>query len=216
MKKNIVLVGIAAISVLGATAVKADSKNDTTSDIPSVLLDNDKVKDTDTLIKIPGGVYVHGKITIEKNDKVIATLDSDNNPEAKTLKTLKMGESIKTVGVPIISNKRYDSPTPPVYEIKLGQDAYDAGVWDVNYGGIHYTPYAYEATNPAADLLYWKASRDSMYVGGSEVWNNPTQGQVILPGEGSYINPLYNNSAAWTYSPFVAGASWYVGNVWAK
>ena len=215
MKKFIALGSVLALTVIGTVSVKADTKKEVNQEIPSSLLDNDKVSDTDTFIKIPGGVYIHGKATITKNDKVIANLDSDNDPNAKTLKSLKMGETLGTLEIPIISIKRYDSPTPPVYVIKLGQDAEAAGVWDVNYGGIHYTPYAYETTNPPVDLLYWISKRDSVYIGGSEVWNNPTHGTVVNSGEGTYINPPYHSSAAWTYAPFVAGASWYVGNIWA-
>lgn len=213
MKKFIALGSILVLTIIGACTAHADSKKETNQEIPNVLLNNDKVKDSDTLIKIPGGVYVHGKVTITENNKEIATLDSDNNLDAKTLKNLKMREDINIVEAPTL--KREDGSAPPIYGMKLAQDAYAAGVWDVNYGGIHYTPYAYETTNPSVDLLYWISKRDSMYIGGSEVWNNPTHGTVVNPGEGTYINPPYNSSAAWTYAPFVAGASWYVGNIWA-
>lgn len=73
-------------------------------------------------------VYIHGKITIVKNNKEVANLDSDNNANAKTLKSLKTGDSLKIVSVPIVTPRRYDSPNPPVYGIKLGQDAYGSGV----------------------------------------------------------------------------------------
>ncbi len=210
MKKVICLLSVMAILVIGGFPVNADVKTQEDNGISSEILNNNKVKDSDTLLKIPGDVYIHGKATIIENNEVIASLDSDNNPDAKSIRELKSGSNLKTVNINL---KSADRTTPPVQVIKLGVQSYAEGVWDVNHAGIHYTPYAYETTNPAVDLLYWESFRDSMYIGGSEVWNSPTSGTVVYGGQGTYIRPLFNSSAAWTYSPFVAGASWYVGNI---
>lgn len=210
MKKVICLLSVMAIFVIGGFPVDADVKTQEENGISSEILNNNKVKDSDTLLKIPGDVYIHGKATIIENNEVIASLDSDNNPDAKSIRELKSGSNLKTVNINL---KSADRTTPPVQVIKLGVQSYAEGVWDVNHAGIHYTPYAYETTNPSVDLLYWESFRDSMYIGGSEVWNSPTSGTVVYGGQGTYIRPLYNSSAAWTYSPFVAGASWYVGNI---
>lgn len=210
MKKVICLLSVMTISIIGGLSVNADVKTQEENGISSEILNNNKVKDSDTLLKIPGDVYIHGKATIIENNEVIASLDSDNNPDAKSIRELKSGSNLKNVSINL---KSADRATPPVQVIKLGVQSYAEGVWDVNHAGIHYTPYAYQTTNPSVDLLYWESFRDSMYIGGSEVWNSPTSGTVVYGGQGTYIRPLYNSSAAWTYSPFVAGASWYVGNI---
>ncbi|MGV8956171.1 hypothetical protein [Lactococcus lactis] len=211
MKKVICLLSVMAIFVIGGFSVNADVKTQEENGISSEILNNNKVKDSDTLLKISGDVYIHGKATIIENNEVIASLDSDNNPDAKSIRELKSGSNLKTVNINL---KSADRATPPVQVIKLGVQSYAEGVWDVNAGlPLHYTQYAYETTNPSVDLLYWESFRDSMYIGGSEVWNSPTSGTVVYGGQGTYIRPLYNSSAVWTYSPFVAGASWYVGNI---
>lgn len=60
----------------------------------------------------------------------------------------------------------------------------------------------------------WKAIHDSMYLGGSERWNDPYNGWILGAGASYYVDFAEGNiSAGWTQTPLASGAAYYVGNV---
>ncbi|MDG4984548.1 hypothetical protein OGZ51_10365 [Lactococcus lactis] len=213
MKKILKTFGILSIPIIGVVAASKPAiiKADTTSEVYPVLKEYQK---TDKLLKISGNVYVHGKVTITNfspKSKGMISLDTDTDPRAKTVQEILNGELIETVDVP---NSPLSTLSVPSRIMNLGEKASAAGDWNPHISGFQYTPYAYQPVPLGTkDLLRWYSWFDSMYVGGSERWNNPISGHVI-PNDGkAYVSDATGNiSAAWTQTPFAEGAMWKVAN----
>lgn len=214
MKKLIILTSILLSTILGKNIAMADTTTQySTQERMQTVLSN--FKDSDKILKLSTNVYVHGKVSISdlsRNSKGPLNLDSNSDPRAKSVKDVKEGSLLEEIQVP-------QSPlgvlAAPTQIMNLGVGAGASGRWVPLVTGYQYTPYTYQPVPlGTSDLLRWSAYWDSIYIGGSERWHNPTSGIVVTRFTDRYIGDAAGNiSAAWTQYPFEEGASWYVGNV---
>jgi hypothetical protein len=220
MNKTLLLLAMSVISLSIGSHAKASAQiGETKSVEPSTetILPFSGIKDTDSIIKVSGDVYVHGKVTISNlldiNNSVIE-LDSDNNALAKTVRDVRNGEKLKTIKT---FNQTRDRNSPPVNVMSLGYGGYSTADWSSG-DYWHYTDYAFQASPVGiGKYLYFESYGDSMLAGDSEDWNathdtGVGHGVWLDPKVGTEINSNIGSTlACWSWGP-KAGSSYFVRN----
>lgn len=176
------------------------------------------IKDSDSIIKLSGDVYVHGEVTISNLEDInnpIIKLDSNNNALAKTAGEIRNGKTLEEIKV--VSKQLRDRNSPPTQVISLGYGAYSTADW--SSGDFwHYTDYAFQASPVGVGkYLYFQSYGDSMLAGDSEDWNathntGVGHGVWLDPKQGSEINSSIGSTlACWSWGP-KPGSSYFVRN----
>ncbi|MDR0921120.1 MAG: hypothetical protein LBM95_01925 [Lactobacillales bacterium] len=181
------------------------------------------MNDSDSLLILPDGEFLHGEVeisTIDEPEKILEKYNSNTDPKAKTVAEIK--RSWKTQPVELLDNviKENDllrgaAPAPlSALKTLVGGETYLSNGFSGR--GWRYAESYYRPATGTGKFLRWETIKDSGIVGDREDANKTYRtgigyGYKIYPGHPQSVTGINNTLTYYTYNP-IKGSYYSVAN----